>query len=143
VNAAAIDALTILRSTSGKYATKQFSPKKDGTIQNRSYGNEKFFSVVTVEVSDVVQLGHALAQLVDKPFDFVIRGAPLPGINRKHARRLLYPDKKTGDAATFQRFFREFRDTFARAHAWARRSEPALVERRHVPALRQRRLLPT
>jgi hypothetical protein len=102
MNAAEIDSITVLHSVSSKYATKQFSTKKDDSISNRSYGNEKFFSVATVAVGDIAQLGQALGRLVDKPFDFVIRGEPLPDINRKHARRLLHADKKTGDAATFQ-----------------------------------------
>ena len=40
------DALTVLHSTSGKYATKQFSVRpKTGEFKNRSYGNEKYFLI--------------------------------------------------------------------------------------------------
>ena len=39
------DRLTVLTSVNRRLASKTFSQKKDGTIQNRSYGNEKYFSV--------------------------------------------------------------------------------------------------
>jgi predicted P-loop ATPase len=93
--------LTALVSVSGKYATKQFSPKPGGGIKNRGYGNETFFSVASVPVANIQELGCALEQVALNPFAFVVRGEPLPAINRKHTRRLAYADKKTGDPAAF------------------------------------------
>ncbi len=49
---------------------------------------------------------HTLASLTKLPFAFPIRGAPLPGINRHHSRRLLHPHE--GDPATFQEVPRWF-----------------------------------
>jgi P4 family phage/plasmid primase-like protien len=102
MNAAAIDALTILRSTSGKYATKQFSRQKDGTIKNRSFGDEKYFSVTSVPVADINSLAHELSKIARNPRCFVIRGEPLPATNRARTRRLSEPDPKTGEPAAFE-----------------------------------------
>ena len=96
------DQLTVLISVSGKHAGKNFSRGKDGGIRNRSYGNEKCFRVHITEVNGIAELGRALATIASNQFAFVIRGAPLPGINLKRARRLLRPDKKSGDPATFK-----------------------------------------
>lgn len=97
------DQLTVLISANGKHAGKHFSIGKDGGIKTRSYdGNEKYFRVHTVEVDGIKRLGAALVAIARNQFAFVIRGAPLPGINLKHARRLLRPEKKSGDLATFE-----------------------------------------
>jgi hypothetical protein len=95
-------ALTVLRSVSGKHASKRFTRKKDGEVGNRSYGSEKYFAVESIAVRNIAELAQALERLTNQTFAFVIRGEPLPGINRKHTRRLLYPEKSTGDAATFR-----------------------------------------
>jgi Family of unknown function (DUF5906) len=100
--AVSTDTITVLFSTSGKFATKQYSRAKDGGIKNRSYGNETYFAVETGAIRDITHLAGVLERLADEPFRFVIRGEPLPGINEKRSRRLLHPDKKTGDPATFR-----------------------------------------
>jgi hypothetical protein len=98
---AACDRLTVLHSVNGRYATKRIGKTKKGEIQNRSYGSEKHFRVESILVGDFAELSAELAQLAEQHFAFVIRGEPGPGINRKHARRLLHPDKKTNDPPTF------------------------------------------
>jgi D5 N terminal like len=95
------DRLTVLTSVNRRLASKTFSQKKDGTIQNRSYGNEKYFSVTAIEVAGIGELARALEGLSRNPHAFVVRGEPLPGIDRKRTRRLLHPDRKTGEPATF------------------------------------------
>jgi hypothetical protein len=100
---AVVDTLTVLTSISNKHAGKRFKfNPKTGHIRNRSYDSEKFFAVSSIAVGDIIQLGEALTKLSCKPYDFVIRGEPLPGINRKRARRILHPDKKTGDPPSFK-----------------------------------------
>jgi P4 family phage/plasmid primase-like protien len=97
---AGIDTLTVLTSVGGALASKTFSRGKDGRIKNKSYGNAKHFTVATVDVEGIAGLARALERISRNRHAFVIRGEPLPGINRKHARRLLHPDKKTGEPAT-------------------------------------------
>jgi putative DNA primase/helicase len=96
------DNLTVLTTTTGKFATKQFSRQKDGSIKNRSYGNETYFSVTSVPVNNIHSLAHELDTLVRNPRCFVIRGEPSPGTNRARTRRLALPDRKTGEPATFE-----------------------------------------
>ena len=96
------DRLTILHSVHQRHAAKRFfRNQKTGKITIRSYDRESHFRVESVEVDDFVGLCAMLDRLAASPFAFMIRGEPLPGINPKHTRRLLHPDKKTGDAATF------------------------------------------
>ena len=95
------DTLTVLRSVSGKHAAKRYRRRKDGTIANRSYDKEMFFSVEAIPVNDIYALADARERLAASPSAFVIRGEPLPGIDHKHALRRALPDKKTGEPATF------------------------------------------
>ena len=95
------DTLTVLRSTSGAHAAKTFTRKKDGKITNRGYGAEKFFSVESRLVNGIGELADALERLTADKYAFVIRGEPLPGIDRRRTLRRALPDKKTGEPATF------------------------------------------
>jgi hypothetical protein len=94
--ATSTDTLTVLTSVSGKFAAKQFSPKHGGGIQNRSYGSETYFAVESVPVGDIRELGCALEQVAHNPFAFVVRGEPLPSINRKYTRRLVARRQENG-----------------------------------------------
>jgi hypothetical protein len=90
-----------LHSVNRKHAAKRFSiNRKTGEIKNRSYGSETFFAVEVVELTAFADLAAALSRLTKDPHAFVIRGEPLPGINRKHCRRLLYRNKS--DEPTFK-----------------------------------------
>jgi hypothetical protein len=95
------DSLTVLISTNKKHAGKQFRLDKGGAIKNRSYGLETHFRVEGLAVDSIRSLGRALERVSRNPFAFIVRGEPLPDIDRKRARRLLRPDKKTGEPATF------------------------------------------
>jgi hypothetical protein len=96
------DRLTVLTSVSDLYATKRIrSDRKTGKVIKTSYGCESHFRVTQVDLTDFDHLCRCLDTLRQRPFAFVIRGEPLPGIDRNKTRRLLHPDPETGEAATF------------------------------------------
>jgi hypothetical protein len=107
-NAAEIAAVSELEAGDDRYwfavhhATKRITRNpKTGEIKNRSYDREHHFRVEIIPVADFTALCDALGRLTREPFAFVVRGAPVPGINLAYTRRLLHPDKKSGDPATF------------------------------------------
>ena len=78
-----IETLSVLHSVNRKHAAKRFSvSQRTGEIKNRSYGYEEFFAVEIVEIASFNDLSAALDRLTKDPHAFVIRGEPLPGINR-------------------------------------------------------------
>ena len=91
------DSLTVLTSVNRRLASKTFSRGKDGKIKNRSYRSGKYFSVTSIEITGISEFARALEELSRNPHAFVVRGAPLPGIDLRRTRRLLHPDKNTGD----------------------------------------------
>jgi putative DNA primase/helicase len=95
------DTLTVLTS-SGIYATKRIRRTKAGEIKNRSYGNAAHFRVEITPVDDFAGLCTVLTELAGHSYSFVIRGTPLPHTNLAHTRRLLHPDRKTKEPATFE-----------------------------------------
>jgi putative DNA primase/helicase len=96
------DQLTVLIAAPGKLAAKTFRRDKDGKIKTRNYDQLKFFAVESIEVTGIETLAAALDKVAGNTRAAVVRGSPLPGINRRHTRRLLKPDRKTGDQPTFQ-----------------------------------------
>jgi P4 family phage/plasmid primase-like protien len=94
------DFLTVL-TTDGGLATKQIRPHRTGKLIITPYGRAYLFRVYERPVSRIAQLAAALDGLTSRPLSFVIRGAPLPGIDRDRCRRLRYPDPENGDPATF------------------------------------------
>jgi len=96
------DNLTVLHSVNRRHATKRITRNpKTGEIKNRSYDREHHFRVEIVPVGNFAGLCAALTRFTEQPFAFVIRGEPAPGINPNYTRRLLHPDRKSGDPATF------------------------------------------
>ncbi len=96
------DNLTVLHSVNRRHATKRITRNpKTGEIKNRSYDREHHFRVEIVPVGNFADLCTALTRFTEQPFAFVIRGEPAPGINPNYTRRLLHPDHKSGDPATF------------------------------------------
>ncbi len=93
---AAGDHLVVLRSR-GIHAAKRFSVV--GAVNNvpqiavQNYGQAKHFGVEEIFVAGFDDLAETLTCLSFDPFASVIRGAPLPGIDRQRSRRLLYPDR--------------------------------------------------
>jgi hypothetical protein len=123
VSGDASDTLTVLHSVNLLHAAKQFTlvPGKKGkpdTIKKRGYASEKYFRVEERPVANFAGLCAELDRLTRDPFAFIVRGAPLPDINRNHTRRLLHQDPETGDPPTFA----------AQARHWL------LVDLDHLPA---------
>lgn len=69
-----VDTLTVL-TTFGQPATKVLTRRRDGTIRKKSYGSGMWFRPTVVGVSDIRELGRALALLEPAPQSFVVRGA--------------------------------------------------------------------
>jgi hypothetical protein len=73
--------------TDGALATKQIRRQpKTGKLIVMGYGRAKHFSVDERRVDDMPSLASTLDRLTRAPLAFVIRGAPLPGIDRQHCR---------------------------------------------------------
>src|SRR5262249_18083485 len=96
------DHLIVLHSIGQRYATKRITRAEDGKIDARGYDEAKYFSVETIAVASLNELGVVLTRLTTQPFAFIIRAEPLPDIDRNHARRLLHRDPETGDEPTFE-----------------------------------------
>jgi hypothetical protein len=94
--------LSILRASTGHYATKQYSLGRNGKLRKDGYGNEKWFSVTTAKVNGIDELAARLDRLQHDPHAFVVRGALLPEANPQLTRRLLHPDPKDGYPAAFR-----------------------------------------
>jgi hypothetical protein len=84
------------------FATKRIRrDRKTGKTIKTPYGCETYFRVKHAELSGFDHLCRCLDTLTERPHAFVIRGEPLPDTDLSKARRLLYPDLDTGEAATF------------------------------------------
>jgi hypothetical protein len=95
--------MTVLTSVSRVYATKRIRrDRKTGKVIKTPYGLEKHFGVTPVSLSGFERLSRCLDRLTQRPFAFVIRGEPLPGIDMTKARRLVHADPETGECATFE-----------------------------------------
>ena len=90
-----ISALTILRSVTGKLATKRFSRYPDGKIGKSDYDREKWFSAEVVTIAGLEDLARVLTDLQKDNSAFVIRGGPLPTANRNRLTRRIHdrPDE--------------------------------------------------
>jgi hypothetical protein len=96
----AADGLTVLHSVDGKYATKRIVRyPKTGKIDNHGYDKAFWFKVETVAAGNFAGLAATLYRLALLPYAFVIRGAPLPGINLHYTKRRFRPHG--GEPATF------------------------------------------
>jgi len=85
-----IDTITVLTSTSQKYATKRIH-RRGAAVTKSGYGNEAYFRAEERPVGSFADLVRELERLTVEPYSFVIRGAPLPGVDRRRHRRLLKP----------------------------------------------------
>jgi hypothetical protein len=89
-------ALTILR-TPALWMAKRLRPGQ----KPEAYSRARHFNVETVAVAGLDELRRLLERLQDDPHATVIRGALIDPARTKHVRRLLYPDRKSGDPAIF------------------------------------------
>jgi hypothetical protein len=95
--------LVALTSFSGLDATKRIRrDRKTSKIIVTDYGRETFFGAAIADVNGFSHLCRCLDDLTQQRTVFVIRGTPLPNVDlNKKMRRLLHPDPKTDDGATF------------------------------------------
>lgn len=94
---AAPDCLTVLRAR-GKRLAKRLHP--DGRAD--SYDSARTFDAFTVPVQDLSGLLTLLHRLLPRADCCAIRGELLDGGAASGIRRLLHPDKQTGDEPTFR-----------------------------------------
>jgi hypothetical protein len=94
--------LTVLFSVSRLYATKRIRlHRKTGKIIKTAAVRETHFRVHQVDLYGFDHLCRCLDTLTQRPFAFVIRGAPLPDTNLNKTRRLAHTDPETGEIAAF------------------------------------------
>ena len=97
----AVDSLTILRCDPHLRATKRVSMAHGGHVRIEGYDAGKHFAVAEAGVSDLRSLARVLDVTSHDPHACVIRGQPLPGVDRTRCRRLLY-QHEDGTAPTFR-----------------------------------------
>jgi len=98
---------TALTTLDRKLATKKFTRDKlTGEITSAGYGKAYEFSLREVTFDGIEDLYKKLLVLEKDNRTFIVRGAPLPGVDLEKSRRLLYPvvdeDGNVTDAATFR-----------------------------------------
>jgi len=99
----AADCMTVLRSRGGRLA-KLVRP--DGVILGYTAG--KWFDFEVCPVAGLADLESLLRRLATRADCAVIRGEPIDPTACRRVRRLLYPDRETGDPATFQEVPRQW-----------------------------------
>jgi predicted P-loop ATPase len=88
--------LTVLR-TLGPLATKKFSADpRTGEVVKTPYGNAKWFSAETVEITNIYGLSAKLSALENDSRACVVRGGLAEGVDTTRMRRLLYADGEDG-----------------------------------------------
>lgn len=92
------DCVTVLRARGGVRLAKRLHP--DGQIDN--YDDARLLDAFAMPVPDLVAIQTLLRRLLSRADCCVIRGELLAGDRASGIRRLLHPDKATGDAATFR-----------------------------------------
>ena len=95
-----MSAVTILRAHNA-VATKRFYLGRNGAVSKTNYANAKWFAVETTPVAGIADLAALLARLEHATDRFIVRGSLLPDAKPARCRRLVHPDPRTGDAATF------------------------------------------
>ena len=94
------DTITVM-TTKGPLATKSISHQPDGKWIVTPYGNAKVFGISEQAVGGIYELAAALTSIERNPRSFIVRGAPVEGIDRQHAYRRLHPRKdKDGTVVT-------------------------------------------
>jgi hypothetical protein len=96
----AADELVVLTSAGGRLAAKRFTMSPDGTLTNRDYDEEMWFSVSHLPLASFRDLAAALASVERQQFSLVIRAELKPQVDGSLVRRLLYDDE--GYEAPFQ-----------------------------------------
>jgi hypothetical protein len=80
----------VLRAVDGAIMTKRIRRDLDGGSEITPYDRGFWFSVTELPIASLVDLGRLLACIEGDPHACVVRGTPLPGVDRSRCRRLLY-----------------------------------------------------
>lgn len=127
------DTVTLLAALDGKILTKRVRHNLD--IEDYDHAYE--FAVTERPVANLIDLGRLLATLEPWPTCCIIRGRPLPGINRERSRRLKDADPKDDTPPSFEPAARRWIgidvDSLT-TPIW----DPAQMERRRVAIERDR-----
>ena len=84
------DTLTVLRAVDGAIMTKRIRRDHDDELLATAYDRAFWFAVAELPVAGLIDLGQLLASIEGDPHACVVRGTPLPGIDRCRCRRLLH-----------------------------------------------------
>lgn len=93
------DTVTIVRARNG-VLTKQLQLTAAGWTVI-PFSGSRWYGVTELPVGSFAELAHTLASLTGDPAAAVVRGAPLPGVERRRCRRLVHRCRETGDEPTF------------------------------------------
>lgn len=98
----AVDSLTVLRCRQGHRATKRWHvDPATGELLCEGYDAGFRFAVTQHSVDGIQSVGAVIDQIRRDPRSFIVMGEPLPGIDLRDCRRLLYK-QKDGTPPTFQ-----------------------------------------
>ena len=92
--------VTVLRCPWPHRATKLARRHPDGQVEILGYDAGWRFAVEEHDANGLAELADVLARIVADPRAFVIRAEPLPGIDRRRARRLLHPHHEDDGTVT-------------------------------------------
>ena len=95
MQAMSADSITVLRCARGLRLAKLIRPGEIVT-----YDSTRTYDAWTVQIGGLADLETLLADMIEQPRLCVVRGKLAGGDKVFGIRRLLYPDKETGDAAT-------------------------------------------
>jgi hypothetical protein len=84
-------AVTVLTSHGPRMAKLIGGDETGRLIVKESYEDAKHFAVTQRSAADLDALARLLEALACRPRSCIIRGEPMPGIDRSHCRRLLHP----------------------------------------------------
>jgi hypothetical protein len=84
------DTLTVLRAVDGAIMTKRIRRDHGDELLPTAYDRGLWFAVEELPVAGLIDLGQLLASIECDPHACVVRGTPLPGIDRCRCRRLLH-----------------------------------------------------
>jgi hypothetical protein len=96
-----MDAVTIARCTAGHRATKLILGTQGGGFTIEGYDAGKYLAAETQAVTGLGNLAAVLSKVAADPRSYVLRGEPLPNVDPRRCRRLLYTHED-GSPPTFR-----------------------------------------
>ena len=101
MNAAASNSITVMRCAKHRRATKLITRHPNGSVSIVGYDAGKHFAFAVHPAAGIRELAAILDDASHDPRAFVLRGQPLPEVDRAKCRRLLYAHED-GTAPTFR-----------------------------------------